>query len=226
MDFFGCSGPSWFSIIEIIIQLLFVTVTFLIASTSYRIYRICKQKTTLLYGLGFLGVGIGYLMQAVLHLFLLINISSKDILSLAPIEAAKNSAIQLSTIPTVLGMTATTIGLALIAFVALKQKDSKVLGIFIILGLIGITTPLYHIIYPLIASVFLGFITLQYYKLHEQRKTTQSMIVYSGFGFILLGMLLHTLAKYSSAFYISGHIVALAGFVLLLWSLIKVVKKR
>ncbi|MFP4119228.1 MAG: hypothetical protein ACLFTH_04205 [Candidatus Woesearchaeota archaeon] len=225
MKFVTCVIPNWFTISEIGIQALFVIVTLLIAYNAYKVYRISGHRSSLLYGAGFLGLGVGYFMQALLHIFLFFGVSSKDILAVASQQATVTSTVQLSAIPTVLGMVATIAGLATIAYVTLKEKNPKVLILLIVLGMVSITTPYYPVTYHLAASIFLGFITIQYFKHHERKRNAQSMAVYLGFGFILLGTLQLALSDVMSTFYILGHFVALIGYLLLLWSLMKVVSK-
>lgn len=219
-----CTIPNWFTISEIGIQALFVAVTLLIAYNAYKVYKISNHRSSLIYGAGFLGLGIGYLMQVLLHTFLLANVSSKDILTIAS-QQAMNSTVQLSVIPTAIGMATTIAGLATIAYVALKEKNPKVLVLLIMLGLASIMTPYYYITYHLVASIFLAFITVQYFKRHERKRNANSMAVYLGFGFILLGTLQLALSDIMSTFYILGHFVALIGYLFLLWSLMKVVSK-
>ncbi|MFW6378492.1 MAG: hypothetical protein ACOCZV_00550 [Nanoarchaeota archaeon] len=225
MELISCVTPYWFSFSQIVIQLIFTIVTFLIAYKSYSVYKICNQRTSKLYAYGFLGVTIGYLMQALLHTFVVANVSSNDIISVVSQEMARTSTIQLSAIPVIIGMVATLIGLSIIAFVTLRVKNEQVLLLTMILALISIITPFYPITYHLTASVFLIFITIQYYRRFEEKRTGNSQTVFLGFLFILLGTILLTLTKMMSATYIIGHFVALFGYILLLWSLMKVVRK-
>lgn len=225
MDFVSCSIPNWFSVSEVIIQAIFVAVTLLIALYSYKVYRISGQRSSLLYSLGFFGVSFGYVMQVLFHIFFLIGVSSQDIISSVSMTVANPGIIQLSVIPVMLGMIATLAGFATMAYVTLKEKNIQVLVLLFALGLLSIITPNYPITYHLAISVFLAFITFQYYKRHERKRTFCSMAVYLGFGLVLLGTLQLAIADMVSTFYISGHFVALVGYLSLLWSLVKVVRK-
>ncbi|MGM5481333.1 MAG: hypothetical protein ACQESE_02885 [Nanobdellota archaeon] len=225
MKFVTCHIPNWFTISEIGIQALFVLVTLLIAYNAYKVHKISGQRASFLYGLGFLGLAVGYFMQALLHIFIVAGVSSQDIVAMASQRAAETTTIQLSALPTIVGMAATLAGLATIAYVTLKEKNLKVLGLLIVLSMVAIITPYYPVTYHLAASIFLAFITLQYFRRHEKKRNANSMAVYLGFGFILLGTLQLALSDVMSTFYILGHFVALIGYLFLLWSLMKVVSK-
>ena len=224
MEFVNCHVPGWFTVSEIVIQLVFVIVTALIAYYAYNVYRVTGKSNSKLYSLGFLGLAIGYLMQALLNLFIAGGVSSQDILALATSNMASTT-LQLSAIPTIVGMIATLAGVATLAYVTLKEKNRQILALFILLSLTSILTPAYPLLYHLTTSIFLGFITLQYYKHHVKKQTPNSLMVYLGFGFVLLGTLQLAVADFMDVFYIIGQFISLIGYLLLLWSLLRVVGK-
>ena len=61
MNVFNCYTPSWFSGIDISLELLFVAVTMAIAFFAYKAYKVVNKREVLFFGIAFFSIGLGYL---------------------------------------------------------------------------------------------------------------------------------------------------------------------
>ena len=85
------------------------------------------------------------------------------------------------------------------------------------------TNPL--LVYYLLTSIFLLFISAQHYQRHDDVRSYSTLYVFLGFGMLFLGNAQLALSTSFGLLYISGLIVLLIGYLLLLGSLVRVVKK-
>jgi hypothetical protein len=216
--------PPWFASSEILIQLVFAFVTLFIAYYSYKVYKLSSQQPSLLYGLGFLGVSVSYFVQAILNFFVLRGVQSDQIIQ-AVTAGAMDHVIPLSVVAVVLHMILMTASFGLLAYVTLKSRGVKPLLLIWSLSFAALLfADKFTIAFYLICAILLLYITAQYYQRLDKYRTLSSLQVFLGFGMILLGMAQIGLALTFNLLYITGHFVALVGYLLLLWSLFRVVE--
>ncbi len=224
MDLISCSTPSWFGGSSIFIVLFFALVTLLIAYYAYKMYRIAKQSSTLYFGLAFLSISISYFIQALFNFLKLKSIGSADLLFLSAKELAV-STIQLSVLAMIMHVLFMVLGFALLAYVTLKERGSKIFLLFVSLSFVAILfTPYFHIVFNLIVAIFLLFIAAQHYQRHAKLGTTTTFLVFSGFSLLFIGHILMVAVNIVQTFYVLAHIITMVGYIVLLVSLLRVVK--
>jgi hypothetical protein len=163
-------------------------------------------------------------MQLLLNYFILTGVRTSQLLP--NVVAASSTTLQLSVIAVILHMFFKTTGLALLAYVTLKERNMKIFILLVAISFVGLVfSGFLSLSFFLITSIFLAFITLQYYRRHARKPTTNSLLVFLGFGLFLLGNIQLAFASSLSLLYISGHFIALLGYVLLLMSLLRVVMR-
>ena len=224
MEFIARSIPLWFANSGIMLEVIFALVSLMIAFYTYKIYKISKQRYIFLFGLSFFSLGIAYFLQASINFLIQQSVNSSDIISsIMPVKQIP--VFQLSILAISLHILFMISGWALLSYVTLKERNSRIFFLLTTISFIGLIFSKQLILsYYLLSSLFLGFITFQHYKKHSQQKTISSMIIFFGFGLILLGNLQLAVSAFSIIFYFLGHLTALAGYVLLLVNLIRVVK--
>lgn len=224
MDLVGCATPMWFGASGIITELFFALVTLLIAFYAYRIYKIAHQRSSLFFGVAFLSISFAYFIQAIFNFLMLMQIQTHDIIPLAT-NAAAASAFQLSVFAVVFHIIFMILGVALLAYVTLKERSLKIYLLFLSLSFVGlILTPYFRTIFFLIVAFFLLFISAQHYQRHTRQRSTTTLLVFFGFALLFIGNLLLAAVTILHTFYVLSHIVIFVGYVLLLASLLRVVR--
>ena len=224
MDLIACATPVWFGGSDIVLQLFFALVTILIAYYAYKMYRVAKQRSTLYFGLSFLSISFAYFIQAIFNFLKLESIQSADILFMNA-HHAMSTTFQLSILAVVSHIFFMILGFALLAYVTLKERSAKIFLLMITLSFIGIVfTPFFKLVFYLIATIFLLFIAAQHYQRHAKVGTITSLLVFGGFFLLFIGNLLLAAVNVVHKFYVLAHIIILVGYLLLLFSLLRVVR--
>lgn len=224
MDLLAFGIPQWFTSSGIILELIFALVTLLIAVYSYKVYKIARQRYTFLFGAAFFSIGIAYFVQAALNFMIHRSVNSLDVFSMA-LPPAHCPTFQLSIIAVSLHVIFMIAGLALLAYVTLKERNFQIFALFLVLSFTGILFASHMVfVFYIISSIFLAFITLQHFKRHGKQGSVNSFLVFFSFGLIFLGNLQLAISMFLGLFYIIGHITVFVGYVLLLANLLRVVK--
>lgn len=224
MDLIALGIPSWFTASGIATEYVFGLVTLLIAFYAYRIYKLTHQRYTGLFTLSFISISIAYFIQATLNLLIVVGVRSHDLVG-AVAPTVQQFTFPLSVIAVSMHMLFMIGGLALLAYVTLKEANAPVYALFIVLSFIGLlTTSVLILTFYLLTSTYLLFITLQHYRKHKKQRTMNSLLIYFGFASIFLGNFQLALSMFLGIFYLFGHMTVLIGYFLLLASLLRVVK--
>lgn len=224
MDLLAFGVPHWFNSSGIILELVFALVTVLIAFYSYKVYKIAKQRYTLLFGAAFFSMAIAYFVQAALNFMIHRSINSLDIFLMA-LDPSHCPTLQLSVIAVTLHIFFMIAGLSLLAYVTLKERNYQIYGLLLVLSFVGIIFSSNLVfVFHLLATVFLAFITAQHYRRHGKHRSLNSFLVFFSFGLIMLGHLQLAISVFLSLFYILGHLTVFVGYILLLVNLLRVVR--
>ena len=225
MEILNVDAPFWFSQCEIGIQLIFALVTLLVAIYAYRVYRIARQKNSFYFGAGFLSISLAYFIQAIFNFLLLRNVQTCDVLSFVSGHQVQSN-LTLSVIVVFLHMLFMVIGFSILSYLTLKEKNIKSFYLIFALSIAALVFAAnMSVMFYVLLTIILAFIAIQYGIRFNKKPTADSFIVFLGFGMVFLGMIQLALATTLSALYISGHVVALAGYTLLLINLMRVVRK-
>ena len=224
MDLLAFGVPQWFTGSGIILELIFALVTLLIAVYSYKVYKIARQRYTFLFGAAFFSIGIAYFLQAALNFLIHQRINSVDLFSVA-LPLAQCPTFQLSILAVSLHIFFMIAGLALLAYVTLKERNYQIYILFLVLSLIAILFATHLVfVFHLLSSVFLAFILIQHYRRHGTHRSINSFLVFFSFALLFIGHLQLAISMFLSLFYILGYITVFAGYILLLANLLRVVR--
>ena len=216
MNLIAVGIPEWFTISGIAIEIVFALVTLLIALYSYKIYKITNQEQTGLFSIAFASISLSYLIQAMMNSFIVLGARNA-------LDAIAPLVFPLSVIAVSLHVVLMLGGLALLAFVMLKEKNPEVFVLFLFLSFAGLlATKSLILTFYLLSSIYLVFITFRHYCRHKKQGTTNSLLVYLGFAFIFIGNFQLALSMFLGIFFLLGHITILIGYFLLLASLLRV----
>lgn len=225
MRIINVDAPLWFIQSEIGIQLIFAIVTLLVAFYAYRVYRIARQENSFYLGAGFLSISIAYFIQAFFNFLLLRQVTTCGFLSFMAGHQVQ-STMTLSVLVVFLHMLFMVAGFSVLSYITLKERNIKSFYLILILSVASlIFAGNMSVMFYVLLTIMLAFITIQYGLRFNKKPTIDTFIVFLGFGIVFLGKIQLALASALSALYISGHIVTLAGYLLLLINLMRVVKK-
>lgn len=216
--------PNWFTSSGILMELVFALVTIMISVYSYKVYKITKQRNTFLFGGAFFSIALAYFLQATLNFLITTKVNSKDLFSLV-MPVTHCPSFQLSVLAVFSHMFFMIIGLSLLSYVTLKERNHQTFVLLVLLSLTAIALSHYLLLsFFIISSIFLLFITLQHYKRHVKKGKRSTLILFMGFGLIFLGMLQLAISTYLGLFYLLGHISMFIGYFLLLINFWRVLK--
>ena len=224
MNFIIGGNPSWFMSSGILMELVFALVTIMISVYAYKIYKITKQRNTFLFGGAFFSIALAYFVQASLNFLISLKINSKDLIqSIAP--SVHNAGIQLSILAVFLHIFFMITGLVLLSYVTLKERNHQTFALLMIISFLGLlfAHPII-LFFEILSSMFLLFITIQYYQRHSIKGTSNTLMIYLSFGMLFLGTLQLAGSSIINTFYFLGHLTSFIGYLLLLINFWRVVK--
>ena len=215
-------APRWFFGYDIVLELLFSIISFMVAMFAFKMYKKTSQKSVKLFGISFLLIAISYLIQTLLNFMILskINEEISRMMKLYSISAFNYAGAMVH-------IFFMTLGLAILTYTILKTDSKRTFWLLIILPLLGvflsanITT-----IFYLFATVFLIFIAGHYIGNCLRKKKGNSLLVGIAFMFLLLGNIHFLFLQNHAIFYVLGHILEFFAYLLILINLISVSKWR
>lgn len=230
------STPQWFQGWDVIFDFVGLLAALLIAGYSWRVYKINKENKFAYFSLAFILVALGFVSKAF----------TNSVLYFFPVR---------ETVATILrpaaGLRLEYSGLyyraafffqmlfmlgswLLIFFVSQKARDRlhkyyevSQIGLFIYLVvLISIVSNFKYFVFYLTSSVILGMIVLNYYKNYlNTNNSRNAFLVMFSFIFILIGNLFLIFVFLFPAIYVLGEAFILVGFLLLLYTYMRVTKR-
>lgn len=227
MKLLDFATPDWFSRPEMLMYLLFAVVTALIFYKAYKAYVLTKNNKIAYFGIAFLGLSLGYFLQALLHFLVLQRVSTTDLLGTAIIHGGPSTSLSLSYIATMIHMATLVAALVILTFVTLRKERG--LKIFLLLLSLSFLTMILSsskgLAFFLLTGVLLLFITAQHIQRYLKKPTRSTYFISSGFALLFLGQILLALTYTFASFCFVGHMVTLGGYILLLMSLLQINKR-
>lgn len=223
MKLLDFATPHWFATPQMLLYFFFALITLVIAYNAYKIFKFTKNEKIAYFGIAFFGLSVGYFLQALIYLFVMVNISTSDLIGHA---SSIVSLISLSYVATIIHMITMLLALVILTFVTLrKERGVKIfLLIFSLTFLTFILSSAKGLTFFLLSGTLLLFITAQYVQKYLKKPTRTTYYISSGFSLLFLGELFLALTYAFSQFCLLGHIVILGGYILLLMSLFEMKK--
>jgi len=213
--------PNWFFQYSIMFEIAFAIITLFVALYSFRVYKLSKEKNTMLFGVAFLFLSISYFVQSALNIGILYELSKNiDILSKV------SEVINLGLNALYTHIVFTIIALTILVFITLKTKSLRIFLILLFISILPIylgKDPLYS--FYVISSTYLIFINYHYLKRYIEKRHIHNLIVFIAFMLLFLSDLHFIFSINHQIFYVLGHYFELATYILLLINLIWVLKK-
>lgn len=215
-------SPTWFFGYDVILELVFAFVSFLVAFYAFKIYRITQQRKTRLFGLSFIFISIAYLLEAIINYFILLElrngaVSVGDLLEIHSLNVVGVYSHLLFMI----------IGLVMLAYMTFNTEDVKVFLVMLTTSILVIFTgkELFNDFY-LLTVVYLFVIAWYYLTNYRNNKRKSTLAVALAFFLLFLGNVQFVLSITNNVFYVLGHIIELIAYFLILLNFYLVRKKQ
>ena len=228
--------PTWFHGWDLVFQAISIVVALLIAAYSWRIYRIHHERKYGYFSFAFLMVAFGLLMQILTSgvvYFTPIRDVAADVLRPVAGDSLEYSSL-LYRLGFFLQMAPLLGGWLLIFLVSQKSRarltkfyEVAQIALFIyLIILISFVANFKYFVFYLTSAVILGLVVLNYYKNYlNTGKNKNAFWVMISFLLILIGNLFFVFVFLVKSFYVLGQLSMLAGFLLLLYIYMKVVRR-
>ena len=223
---------DWFQGIDLIFEFVALFVALLIAGYSWKAYRMSEEHKFKYFSLAFLLISLSLFVKALTSsavYFQGTRIAADAVLRPA-LGAAREYSILFYHAGFFVEMAAMLGGWLLLFFVSQKARDRlkkyhevSQLGLFVYLVLLisWVANFKYEVFY-LTGAVLLGLITLNYYKNYLNNNNRNTLLVMDSFILLLVAHLFFIFMFVTPFFYVFGQISLLLGFILLLYTYMRV----
>ena len=202
--------PLWFINYGISLELAFAITTLIVSYYAYIIFKLTDQWQIRLFSLGFFSISLSYFIKSYVN-FSAIN--------------QGNSIVIYIWLYTYLALF--LVGLINLAYMALNTKSFKTYALISSLSMTALVfseNPI--IVFYLISSIYLLFISHYYYHNYQRHKTKNTFIVLLAFIFLMLGNIQFIFSIDNPFFYVLGHSLELIAYILILSNLIMMINKN
>jgi len=227
--------PGWFNGYDLLFDSIGLVVALLIAAYSWRVYQLHQENRFKYFSLAFLLVSISFgfkiFTSGVLYYFP-VRETVAQVLRPAAGAGLKYSALFYRA-GFFLQM-ASMLGAWLLIFLISQKSRARLtkfyevsqIGLFVYLVLlISVVSNFEYVVFYLTSSVLLALIVLNYYKNYLTTGKVNALMVLTAFLFILAGNLFLVFVFMESSFYAVGELFMLVGFLLLLYTYRKVIRR-
>ncbi|MFP4524716.1 MAG: hypothetical protein ACLFO2_05430 [Candidatus Woesearchaeota archaeon] len=219
-------SPQWFYGYDIIFELLGILVTGLIGLYSLKLYRFSKERTYKYFGLSFLAFAVSFAAKIATNFVLYYKHTVKTTLQEVIIT---HNLLQKSNLLLQAGYDVhrflLLLGLLGIYWIVSKSIENEhrwlLLYLLFVVSLFSFST---YYVFHLTAAFLLLFITRHLYKVAMRRKAPKTAkLNFLAFTLLLLSQLVFVFVRINKAIYVVAEFVQLAGFVVFLFSILRLV---
>jgi hypothetical protein len=215
--------PEWFYNIDIILSILFVVITGLVAAHSFKVYQLSKEKTFKLFGISFIFLSLSYLLRMLLNIYLTSFADNTPGILRLLFGMTPYGEIIIYTYVLLF-----ILGYLTLAYTTLKIKSTSAYFMLAALSIISIiASDDKSLVFYLIASIFLLFLTVHYFKLARQDKKSKGVrVIFASFLLLLISNIWFMFIGNYNFYYgyiISeiGEILAYSLIAVTMWKIIK-----
>ncbi|MCX6708865.1 MAG: hypothetical protein NTW67_04445 [Candidatus Woesearchaeota archaeon] len=209
-------GPSWFFGADACLEALASVIAFFVALASFRVYRLTKERKYGYFTVSMVLLTLSFLSRAVTDALM------EEILFKVPARLV-GSIFYAGYVAHIL--------LALVAYLLLfmithKLADKRVIALlFLILIPSLLLSGSYYMSFYGISALLLGFIALAYWQNYRKVCKLAACLVFASFSLLTVAQLLFLLEAHLKLFYVAAELTQAAGYLLLLFALIKTMFK-
>ena len=213
-------APSWFFGYDVLLEFLFAIISLVVSVFAFKIYKKTAQNSVKLFGISFLLISISYFIQSILN-FLIINQLTERVCFAVKVQ----SVTLFNNFGILAHVTAMTLGLSLLTYTTLKQENTRLLWLLILVPLSSIISSrnIVYVFY-LIATILLVFIEIHFVSNYLKNKQSKTLLIAVAFLFLLIGNFHFLISINHQIFYAIGHILELCAYILILTNFYLILK--
>lgn len=213
--------PDWFLGWDIFFELVFFLITIFVSFFAFKIYLLCKNNKVRVLSSGFFFIALAYLW------LMLADISAFFVLrSDLPLALKFLNVSNLFNLGIYLYMIFFIMGLCILAFLTFKEHSVSVFTLIVIPPYLALIFSFHKLLWFFLYSAFMvGFLIFYYFKTYSSNHQKNTLYLFWGFACILCSMFIFALGAMHSLLFFIGYLVEFIGYLFILLSLVKVIKK-
>lgn len=209
------AGPDWFMGIDSIMQIIFALVTISIYFMSMKAYKFSREPKYKHFGLGFAFMSLAYVILAISNLAIVTRFYDGTVRGIN-----FGSLFYLAHIFFIL------IGYCVLLLVSMKVRSKKLAVLmFAFISLFVLFSYQYYIKFHIVSLILLLFIAHQFLENYQQKKSTNSALVFSTFYLLAMSEILLLATVYMPSLYVVGNLLQLLGYLAMLTMTIRVIAR-
>ena len=212
--------PNWFFGLDVIFELTFAVIALIVSFYAFKTYKLTNQNQSKFFGYSFLFISISYFIQSFMN-FAIISKINEGICNVLKIQAVDT----LNAMGIYAHILFFIVGLVTLTYMTLKTESKKIYSLILITSLLLILLSINKIYsFYFLSSIFLVYITLHYFFNYIRNKQTKTLLALIAFIFLLFGSIHFMFVVNHVLFYILGHFLELAAYLIILINLFLVLK--
>lgn len=215
------SVSGWFFGYDALFEFAFALITLAVCLYSFKIYKISDKKSSKIFGVAFLLISISYFIQSFINASIFFELN-EGFLSFIEFQ----NLITMNDFSLFAHMVLFSFGLITIIYMILKGKNKLLYSISLVVTFLFIILSADKIsFFYILSSLLLVFILTHYISNYIKNKDSKSFMVMVAFVFLLIGHIQFIFISKNVLYYILGHFLELAAYLLILINLLRVVKR-
>lgn len=213
--------PKWFFSYDVILELAFAIILFLVAFLAFRIYRITGHKPIRLLGIGFLFISLSNFIESMLNFLM---IAKTDYGTFYLFKNLSLSFLNYLSVNSYLIFT--ILGLTTLLYMSFKTEKIRILGFLIIISLLFIFLSKDSVYsFYILATIYLIFISAFFIETYLKNRKFDALLIALAFIFLLIDRALFVFLFDRELSYVLGHFPELIAYLLILLNFYLIKKK-
>lgn len=205
---------------EVVFDLLFAIITLFVSINAFKIYKLSDNKNSLYFGIGFLSLSVSYVIESIIN-FLIISRVNENICTALKL----NSVGQFNLLGMYVHMFFFLLAMIILTYMTMKDKDIKTFFLLLLITVISLIFSTNKIIlFYLIASLFLVYLVIHYYRNYLKHKMKKTLLVLFAFVFLLFSHIHFLFSVNHALLYSIGHFFELFAYLFILINLLIIIK--
>jgi len=212
--------PQWFFGYDVVLELLFAVITLLVSYYAWKIYKVSEERNLRLFSMAFLFIALSYIIQSILN-FVILERLDDDIAGMINIQ----SVYLLNLFGIYMHAILFLVGLLILTYVALKIYSLRTFVLLILLVFSALYfSPYKTFLLFFISTLLLGFIVYYYLTNYWNNRKATTLLVLIAMILLFIGYIHFIFATENSMYYVIGHFMELAAYILVLINLLIILR--
>lgn len=197
-------SPAWFFGIDSAFELLSAFIAIFIGYYALKVLRATKREGYLFLSNAFFAVAFSLIARSLTRLALSYNLLQAD----SPLQYSGYLIYALFMLT----------GFALLVKLTLDMKRGTTLLFAFVLSIIPLSLYVGYVFFYLGCMILLSYSVRYFFGNYRRSKSKHALLVFLSFLLIFVSQIFFALIEFANIFYVAGHVVRLAGFLILLYN--------